>query len=79
MQLTLRDSDEQRLLTRLEALLERFPVEEVPDPESASTPPAEDWCGIHQVQMKERKGKYGPFYSHMTPNGWCNGKTGKGK
>src|SRR5262249_10283028 len=60
VQLTLRDSDEQRLLTRLEALLERFPVEE--EPESASTPPAEDWCAIHQVQMKERKGKYGPFY-----------------
>jgi len=75
VQFTLRDSDEQRLLTRLEALLERFPVEE--EPESASTPPAEDWCAIHQVQMKERKGKYGPFYSHMTANGWCNGKKGK--
>jgi hypothetical protein len=75
VQVTLRDSDEQRLLTRLEVLLERFPVEE--EPESAPTPPAEDWCSLHHVQMKERKGKYGPFYSHMPPNGWCNGKKGK--
>jgi hypothetical protein len=77
VQVTLRDSDEQRLLTRLEALLDRFPVEEDQDLASVPTPPAEDWCSIHQVQMKERKGKYGPFYSHMTPNGWCNGKKGK--
>jgi hypothetical protein len=76
VQVTLRDSDEQRLLTRQEALLDRFPVEEEQDPEANSTPP-EDWCTVHHVQMKERKGKYGPFYSHMTPNGWCNGKKGK--
>jgi hypothetical protein len=75
VQVTLRDSDEQRLLTRLKVLLERFPVEE--EPESAPTPPAEDWCPMHQCQTKERKGKYGPFYSHMTANGWCNGKKGK--
>src|SRR5215510_11535359 len=31
VQVTLRDSDEQRLLTRLEALLGRFPVEEEPE------------------------------------------------
>ena len=69
VQVTLRDSDEQRLLERLEALLQRFPAEE--EPEQALP---EGWCSKHDVQMKERKGKYGPFYSHMTANGWCNGK-----
>src|SRR5262249_37316460 len=59
VQVTLRDSDEQRLLARLEALLQRFPAEEEPE----QTPP-EGWCSKHGVQMKERKGKYGPFYSH---------------
>jgi hypothetical protein len=34
----------------------------------------EGWCRKHGVQMKERKGKYGPFYSHMTAHGWCHGK-----
>src|SRR5499425_2441357 len=57
VQLTLRDHDEDSLLSRMEKLFSRFPVEE--EPESASTPPAEDWCAIHQVQMKKRKGKYG--------------------
>src|SRR5207253_121239 len=39
VQVTLRDSDEQRLLARLEALLERFPVAEEPEPEASTTPP----------------------------------------
>jgi hypothetical protein len=69
VQVTLRDSDEQRLLARLEALLTRFPAEDEP---TQGQP--EGWCAKHGVQMKERKGKYGPFYSHMTANGWCNGK-----
>jgi hypothetical protein len=69
VQVTLRDSDEQRLLARLEALLQRFPAED--EPEQGQP---EGWCAKHDVQMKERKGKYGPFYSHMTANGWCHGK-----
>jgi hypothetical protein len=69
VQVTLRDSDEERLLARLEKLLQRFPAEEEPE----QTQP-EGWCAKHGVQMKERKGKYGPFYSHMTANGWCNSK-----
>jgi hypothetical protein len=69
VQVTLRDSDEQRLLARLEKLLQRFPAEE--EPEQGQP---EGWCSKHGVQMKERKGKYGPFYSHMTAHGWCHGK-----
>src|SRR5262249_19577974 len=69
VQVTLRDSDETRLLARLEALLKRFPAEDEP---GQGQP--EGWCDKHGVQMKERKGKYGPFYSHMTANAWCHGK-----
>jgi hypothetical protein len=77
VQVTLRDSDEQRLLTRLEALLDRFPVEEEPEPESSPTPP-ENWCPIHQVWMKRYSNAKGSWFSHKTPEGsWCNGKKGK--
>lgn len=31
------------------------------------------WCAVHNVRMKERQGKQGPFYSHKNPDGsWCN-------
>jgi len=76
VQLTLRDDNEENLLARMEKLLSRFPVEEVPDPESASTPP-ENWCPIHQCQMKRYSKGGRSWYSHMTANGWCNGKKGK--
>ena len=37
------------------------------------------FCEIHQVQMAEREGKYGPFWSHKLPEGtWCNGKPREG-
>ena len=77
VQVTLRDSDEQRLLNRLEALLDRFPVEEESEPEANSTPP-ENWCPIHQVFMKRYSNAKGSWFSHKTPEGtWCNGKKGK--
>lgn len=38
-----------------------------------------DFCQIHKIQMKERKGQYGPFFSHAKKlsNGkfdYCSGK-----
>jgi hypothetical protein len=69
VQVTLRDSDEQRLLARLEALLQRFPVED--EPEQA---PAAGWCSTHGVQMKLRNGEHGSWWSHKTADGWCKGK-----
>ena len=69
VQVTLRDSDEQRLLARLEALLKRFPAEDEPEQESA-----EGWCHKHGVQMKLRNGAHGAWWSHQTPQGWCKGK-----
>lgn len=73
VQLTLRDSDEDDLLSRMELLLSRFPEE---TPESA-TPP-EGWCPIHQVRMK--RSKDGKGYYHKAgekPDGkaiWCRGR-----
>ena len=71
VQVTLRDSDEQRLLARLEALLQRFPIEEEPEGEQAHP---EGWGSKHGVQMKLRNGEHGAWWSHKTPQGWCKGK-----
>jgi hypothetical protein len=81
VQLTLRDHDEENLLSRMEKLLSRFPMlEQEPEQQTASTPPAEDFCSIHQVQMKRYSNAKGSWLSHKTPEGtWCNGKNGKGK
>ena len=49
VQLTLRDSDEGRLLARLAAVLQRFPAEAEPAGEQA---PPEGWCRKHGTQMK---------------------------
>jgi len=73
VQLTLRDHDENSLLSRMELLLNRFPEE---SPESA-TPP-EGWCSIHQVQMKRSKDGNGWYHkAGERENGkaiWCRGK-----
>jgi hypothetical protein len=69
VQVTLRDSDETRLLARLEKLLQRFPAEE----ESEQAQP-EGWCSKHGVQMKLRNGAHGAWWSHKTAQGWCKGK-----
>jgi len=81
LQLTLRDYDEENLLSRMEKLLSRFPVEAEPaEPESASTLSAEGFCPIHHVQMKRYSNDKGSWFSHKTPEGsWCNGKNGKDK
>src|SRR5215471_5809067 len=77
VQLTLRDHDEDNLLNRIEKLLSRFPSDEEPDPETGPTPP-ENWCPIHQCQMKRYSNAKGSWFSHKTPEGtWCNGKKGK--
>jgi hypothetical protein len=69
IQITLRDTDESKLLARLETLLQRFPVIEEPK-ESAQK---EGWCYKHNVQMKLNHGKRGSWWSHKLPNGqWCN-------
>ena len=68
VQLTLRDSDEGRLLARLAAILQQFPV--------AATP-ADDTphCQKHGVPLELQHGKDGgTWYSHKTADGWCKGR-----
>src|SRR5262249_39880998 len=51
VQLTLRDADEGRLLARLEAVLQRFPL--VLTPKSPPAISAEGWCPKHGIQMRQ--------------------------
>ena len=70
-QVTLRDSNEQRLLIRLETLLQRFPAEEEPRGEQA---PPEGWCSKHGVQMTQNHKNGRSWWSHQIADGWCKGK-----
>ena len=51
-QVTLRDSDEGRLLVRLQAVLAQYPV-------LAPTAQPEGWCAVHNIQMRLNPGKDG--------------------
>ena len=72
VQLTLRDSDEGRLLARLDAILQRFPL--VVTPTSERAPAAEGWCRKHGVQMRQNHKDGRSWWSHKTADGWCKGK-----
>jgi hypothetical protein len=69
VQLTLRDQDEQRLLARLEQLLQRFPAEE-----EAEQEPPEGWCTKHGVQMHENTKDGRRWWSHRWNGQWCKGR-----
>jgi hypothetical protein len=78
VQVTLRDTDEGRLLARLEALLNRYPVDAAPvspcPAPAARTPTPEGWCVVHAVQMKRQQNERGHWWSHKTSEGgWCKG------
>jgi len=74
VQLTLRDSDESRLLVRLEAVLQRFPGH----PAEASSPSTEQgkgWCKIHKTPMRQNTKNGRAWYSHKFSNDqWCKGR-----
>lgn len=79
VQVTLRDSDETRLLARLEAVLARYPV--VPPPAdvaptaTAAAPTPEGWCIVHSVQMTKQTNQRGSWWSHKAADGtWCKGR-----
>jgi hypothetical protein len=77
VQLTLRDTDEARLLERLAAVLAQFPVLQ-PAPQAASQGQGAGWCSKHEVEMKLNHGQDGKtWYSHKTADGWCKGKGGR--
>jgi hypothetical protein len=72
VQVTLRDTDEARLLTRLTALLAQYPVEQA-DVSHGET--REGWCQVHQVQMRRNEKDGRSWWSHQAPEGgWCKGK-----
>jgi hypothetical protein len=83
----LRDHDEARLLARLEAVLQRFPVA----PQASSQPqaqlspqqhnaaamhrPVSGFCAVHNVEMKLNDKNGRQWFSHRTAEGqWCKGR-----
>jgi hypothetical protein len=78
VQLTLRDTDEQRLLARLAAVLQHYPT--VPAPQAPQQRPAsgetsdKGWCAIHQCAMKLNEKDGRTWYSHRTDDGFCKGR-----
>jgi len=77
VQLTLRDSDEWRLLARLEEVLQRFPAPPAPVPGHAQGSQGQEkgWCAVHQCAMQENRKDGRTWYSHRTAEGsWCKGK-----
>jgi len=76
-QLTLRDTDESRLLARLQTVLAQYPAEtSPPKAPTGDQPTPEGWCVRHGVQMRffPAKGGGKGWWSHKVDEGWCKGK-----
>jgi hypothetical protein len=87
VQVTLRGQDEQEVLARLEAVLQRYPQPQ-PAPQASSqgqlSPQQHNAlamgkqvtgvCPIHGVQMQENEKQGRRWWSHRTDQGWCKGK-----
>lgn len=80
VQVTLRDTDETRLLARLATLLQQYPVAEPPTPPptqgtGSTTPDENPYCHMHKAVLKKFTKDGRTWYSHKTPQGqWCRGK-----
>jgi hypothetical protein len=75
VQITLRGTDETRLLRRLAALLRHYPVTEALTPTHGHNGPQPGWCAKHGASMKLNHGQNGStWYSHRTAEGWCKGR-----
>jgi len=77
---TLRDTDEARLLIRLEELLQRYPLPPPAaprGPRSREAGPGQEsgWCQHHGVEMTLNNKQGRQWWSHRTADGrWCKGK-----
>jgi hypothetical protein len=86
VQITLRASDESRLLERLQVVLEQFPVEQKPQPQASEQLSPQQHnalamgrkitgvCPVHGVQMKLNNKNGKQWWSHRTADGWCKGR-----
>src|SRR5262249_41779643 len=80
VQVTLRDSDEQRLLARLATLLRQFPLGQPPTqpPAQGTTQLTGDespYCHVHRVALQRFSRDGRVWYSHKTADGrWCKGQ-----
>ena len=71
VQITLRDTDETRLLARLTTLLAQYPVEQ----SSSQDHTPEGWCAVNSVQMRRNEKDGRNWWSHKAEDGsWCKGK-----
>jgi hypothetical protein len=74
VQVTLRGHDEIKVLTRLEALLARYPVPQ-PAPQAPTQGQGKEWCQKHSVAMQLNHKEGRQWYSHRLPEGgFCKGK-----
>jgi hypothetical protein len=74
VQVTLRDTDENRLLGRLSALLRQYPLPEASQPTHQHNASQPGWCALHGVQMRQNHKAGRSWYSHKTASGWCTGR-----
>jgi hypothetical protein len=85
VQLTLRDSDEGRLLQRLAAVLAQYPAPQPPAPTQGQPSPQQHnaaamhrpvtgFCPVHNVAMQEQHKNGRTWWSHRTADGWCKGR-----
>jgi hypothetical protein len=73
VQLTLRDTDEARLLARLQDVLQQYPVEAA-RPAQEPGPEGPRWCPKHGDKMTLNQKEGRSWWSHKTAEGWCKGK-----
>lgn len=84
-QITLRDTDEARLLQRLSVVLVQYPLPEAGAPVAPVAPAAPaaqipaaiggGYCVLHGVQMRQHGNDRGIWWSHKTEEGYCKGGT----
>jgi hypothetical protein len=77
VQLTLRDTDEGRLLERLATVLKQYPLPQVTGEQGRSSAPTQEgaYCLVHNCAMQENLKNGQRWFSHKKEDGsWCKGK-----
>jgi len=75
VQVTLRDTDETRLLERLASLLRQYPLAETQQPTQQANGSQKGWCARHGVQMTQNHKNGRSWWSHRLADGtWCKGR-----